>query len=312
MTRIPLIAPALLFSTVAMAGYGASSEKKDSRFGEGAFAITKAIDNDPATSWQADPEKDNIGQWLTIDVPTSSVDKVALVNGWGKSDETYKDYPRVKAATIEVFSKTLGGDPVKVGEEKITLKDDKAWQVVDLKDLKIDGELGGTVKLTIDEVYPGVDYPNVAVGELRVHLTEFAAETAALVEDPEAADDDHVAPNLLDGNPRTYFAAKGDTVTMQAKATGYGLSSVGLQAGPATHARPKTVVLKANDAEVKHVIPEDAKGMQWLLLPAIIGYTGSAWGDVTIEVMDTWPGTKPDMGLALAELKLNASTIDDF
>lgn len=312
MTRFALAAAATLLCTTAFAGYGASSEKKDSRFGEGAFGVTKAIDNNLETSWQADPEKDNIGQWLTIDVPTSSVDKIALINGWAKSKDTYTDYPRVKTATIEVFNKVMGGEPTKIGEEKITLKDDINWQIIDLKDLKIGGDFGGTVKLTINEVYPGVDYPNVALGEMRIHLTEFAAETLALNEDPEAADEKNIAPNLLDGNPRTYFAAKGTAVTMSAKASGYGLSSVGLQAGPTTHARPKTVILKANDAEIKHTIPETVKGMHWMLLPAVIGYTGSAWGDVTIEVVDSYPGTKPEMGLAISELKMNAATIDDF
>lgn len=312
MSRLLSVAPLLLLSATALAGYGSSSEKRDTRFGEGAFSIQAALDGDLETSWQCDPEKDNIGQWLQIDVPTASVDKIALVPGNAKSDETFKDYARVKSATVEVFSNSLGGEPTKVGEAKINFEDAKKWQVIDIDDLKIAGELGGSVKITVDAIYPGVDYPNLAIGEVRVHLTEFPAETLSLVEDPPAGDDKHEAPDVLDGKASTYFVAKGPSVTFQAKAPGYGLSSVGLQAGPTTHARPKTVVLKANDAEVKHTIPEDAKGMQWLLLPTIIGYTGSAWGDVTIEIVDSYPGTKAENPLAIAELKLNAATIDDF
>lgn len=313
MNRLLSVAPLLFLCAAASAGYEASSEKRDSRFGEGAFSIRSAIDSDLATAWQCDPEKDNIGQWLQIDVPASSVDKISLVPGNGKSEDTFKDYARVKKAKVEVFSKALGGEPpTKVGEQTITFKDELGWQVVDLTDVKIPGNIGGTVKLTVEEVFPGKDYPNLAISEMRVHLTEFPAETLALSEDPPAGDEKHEAPDLLDGKTTTYFVAQGPSVTLNATASGYGISSVGLHAGPATHARPKTVTVKANNAEITHTIAEDAKGMQWLLLPTIIGYTGSAWGDVTIEVVDSWPGSKPENPLAIAELKMNASTIDDF
>ncbi len=301
-----------LTSTTAFAGYGASSEKRDPRFGEGAFSVARALDSDPATAWQSNPEKDNVGQWIQIDVPTAGVDKIAMIIGWAKSEETFKDYARVKAATVEVFSKGLSGEPTRVGEAKIQFKDEMGWQVVDIDDLKISGELGGFVKITVDEVYPGVDYPNLAVGDVRIHLTEFPAETLALADEPEAVDEAHGASKMLDGRTNTYFLAKSTPVRFTATAKGYGISSVGIQPGPSAYARPKTVVLKANDAEVTHTIPEGAKGMQWLLLPVIVGYTGSAWGDLTVEIVDTWPGTKPENPLAIAELKLNASTLDDF
>ncbi|MCB9672919.1 MAG: hypothetical protein H6734_25840 [Alphaproteobacteria bacterium] len=312
MNRLLTAAAASLLCTSALAGYGSSSEKKDSRFGEGAFAISAALDSNLETAWQCNPEQDNVGQWLQIDIPTAGVDKIALVTGWAKSEDTFKDYARVKSATVEVFSKGIGGGEEKIGEQKVSFKDEMGWQIVDLNDMKISGELGGSVKLTVNEVYPGVDYPNLAIGEMRVHLVEFPAETLMLAEDPPAADDKHEAPNMLDGKATTFFFAQGNSLTMTAKAGGYGLSSVGIQAGPPTHARPKTVVLKANDAEIKHVIPENAKGMQWLLLPTIVGYTGSAWGGVEIQIVDSWPGTKAENPLAIAELKVNAATLDDF
>lgn len=311
MSRMLLFAASTLFCSTALAGFGVSSEKKDSRFGEGAFSAASAIDSNLETSWQSNPENDNVGQWIKIDVPVAGVDKIGMVNGWAKSESTFKDYARIKAAKVEVFSKGMDGEKM-IGEQTLQFADVMDWQVVDMNDLKIDGDFGGYVKVTVTEVYPGVDYPNLAVSEVRVHLTEFAAETLGLAEDPEAGDPKHEAPDMLDGNAKTYFVAKGQDLSLTAQASGYGLASVGLQAGPATHARPKTVVVKANGAEAKQVIPEDAKGMQWVLLPSLVGYTGGSWGDVQVQIVDSWPGSKAENPLAIAEVKLNAATIDDF
>lgn len=303
---------ALAVSVPALAGYEASSTKRDSRMGDNAFAIAQALDSNLATTWQCDPEKDNVGQWLELDVPAAEIDKIAMVIGWDKSEDTFKDYARVKSATAVFFSKTIGGEKKQVGEAKLSFADERGWQVLDVPDLKIDGELGGTVRITINEVYPGVDYPNLAVSELRIHLKEFPAESATFASDITGSDPKHEAIEMLDGSEKTWFVAQGTSLTFTAKAPGYGLASIGLAPGPATHARPKTVVLKANNNETKHEIPESAKGMQWLLLPAIIGYTGGAWGDVVVEIQDTWPGTVATNPLALSEFKMNAGTIEEF
>lgn len=308
-----LVAFVLLSSLPAMAGYTASSFKKDSRAGDGAFAIASALDSKLDTAWQCDPEKDNVGQWLEIDVPVGEVDKIGMVIGFDKNEDTFKDYVRVKSATVELFSKGMGAAKTKITEHKITFADERGWQIQDIPDTKIDGVLGGTVRITITEVYSGIDFPNLAVSEVRVHLKEFPAETMMLAEEPPAGADAKSLPaHLTDANEKTVYIAPGTTLSVKASAKGYGLASVGFVPGPATHARPKTVVLKANNNQVTTEIPEAAKGPQWVLLPAVVGYTGGAWGDVQIEVLDTWPGTVATNPLALAELKLNAATIEEF
>lgn len=306
------LALALALSLPAYAGYEASSTKRDARFGENAFALANALDSKLDTAWQCDPEKDNIGQWLEIDVPTATIDRIALVTGWDKDEKTFKDYARIKAATVEVFAKGVGKDRKLLTETKVSFDDARGWQLKDLQDVKIEGDLGGTVRVTVTEVYAGVDFPNLAISELRVDLKEFPADSLVLLEDPPAGNPKNEAPLMLDKKDATYFIAQDKTLTMKMKAPGYGLSSVGLLAGPATHARPKVVVVKANNNEARHEIAEGAKGMQWLLLPVVMGYTGAAWGDVEVEIVESWPGSVAANPLAIAELRMNAGTIEEF
>lgn len=294
----------------AHAGFEASSTKKDSRFGATAFAAPSAVDSNPDTCWQSDPEKDNKGQWIGLDIPISTVDKIGLQIGWEKTDETFKDHARVKSGRVTFYNKGMG-EPVQVAERTVSFKDERGWQIVDIEDVKIEGVLGGSVRLTIDEFYPGVDFPNLAMSEIRILLKEFPAETIA-ISGTEGADETEVPENLIDKNSKTIMKFKEQKGELTLTAKGYGLASFGFEAGPATHARPKTVVIKADNSEVRYTIEEKAKGMQTLLLPAIIGYTGSAAGDVVVVIEDSWPGSVATNPLALAEVKLNASVIEEF
>ena len=54
---------------------------------------------------------------------------------------------------------------------------------------------------------------------------------------------------------------------------------------------------------------EDVPGAQNVLIPAITGYTGSAWGSVKLEFLDVYPGTKSEE-LAVAELGLKATNME--
>lgn len=300
----------LSLALTAHAGFEASSEKKDSRYGANAFAPQSAVDSNKDTCWQSDPEKENKGQWIGLDIPVSTVDKIGMRIGWDKSEETFKDHARVKSGTLTFFNKGLG-DPVQAATRTVKFEDKQGWQIVDIEDVTIDGDLGGSVKLTIDEFYPGVDFPNLAVSELRIHLKEFPAETIA-ISGTEGGPDDGVPETMIDDNARSTYEFKEQKGSITLTASGYGMASFGIQAGKATHARPKTVVIKADNTSVTHTIAEDAKGMQWMLLPAIIGYTGSAAGDVVVEITEVYPGSEATNPLSIAEVKLNASVIEEF
>ena len=182
--------------------------------------------------------------------------------------------------------------------------------MVDLPDTKVGDEMGaGRIRFTVTETYSGKDYPNLALSEIRLYFKEFEAGTLSIKTYPADEAEGHTGDLLADGNDRTFWASAGGTeAELKLKGSGYGLSSVGIKAGPKPYARPKTIELVANDMIVRHTM-EDNDKLQWLLLPVVVGYTGSAWGTITVKVIDAYEGEK---GVAIAEVKLNAATIEDI
>jgi hypothetical protein len=307
------LAPLLLVALPALAGYEASSFKKEDRLGKNYWNAASALDSKPETCWMPDPEQNNNGQWLQLDVPGGEIDKLGMIVGWGKSEETFGDYARIKSAKVELFDSATG-TPVLVGTTTVTFEDKAGWQVVELPDTKVGGEvLGGKVKITVTETYPGKDFPTMAVSEIRVHLKEFPAASQAFARPPSSeAGAANAGAMAMDNNPKTFWAATGPAATFALKAPGYGLASITMQSGPKTHARPKTVKLTANGTSVTEVLADKPGTPQTLLLPCLVGYTGGAWGEVEVEIVDAYPGDQPTNGVALAELKVNAGSIEEF
>jgi len=116
----------------------------------------------------------------------------------------------------------------------------------------------------------------------------------------------------MDNNPKTFWAGTSQSATFTLKAPGYGLASLGIQSGPKQYARAKTVQITANQTTATQVLPDAPGQMQWVLLPCLVGYTGGAWGDVQVKIVDSYPGDVPANGLAISELKLNAGSIEEF
>lgn len=310
MHRTVLLMAALALPSVTLAGYEASSHKKDSRRGD-FWNAASALDSKAETCWMVDPEEKNEGQWIQLDVPSSTIDKIGLVAGWDQDENTFFDYARIKKVRVDIFTME-GGAAKLVAQPELAVDDKRGWQILDLPDTKVGGDVtGGRIRVNVLETYPGKDYPNLAVSEIRVHLQEFPAQTVKVDAAPASAESGHDADLMVDGQPKTFWASTGEhTAEMSFKAPGYGLASIGVQSGPKPYARPKTVEVIANDMPVTLTL-EDKPDLQWSLLPAIVGYTGSAWGGVTVKVLDAYPGD-PGKGVAVSEVKLNAATIEDF
>src|SRR5690606_698111 len=97
---------ALAFPVSAHAGFSVSSHKTaSSRESSSPYDAASALDGKLETAWQVDPEQDNVGQWIEIDVPNGKVDRISAVVGWAESDERFGDHARIKKARIEVISK---------------------------------------------------------------------------------------------------------------------------------------------------------------------------------------------------------------
>lgn len=303
---------AALVPSVALAGFTASSFKKTSKSsGSSPYEAAAALDGNPATAWVIDPEQDNKGQWIEIDVPKGKVDKLSVVVGWNTSGDAWDDHARVKKARVEVIS-MAGGEPKVVLEQELAFTDTKDRQVLDLPDPEVGDELeGGKVKLTILEVYPGTDYDHLAVGEVLVHLVEFDAKLKNL-ESTSTETPDHAGAALVDDNPKTFWTptAEDKAPAFAVSAGKYSVSSVGLVAGPKTHARPKKIEVVQGDATRVYDVA-DVTTAQWFELPALFGYTGSNFGPVSVKVLETYPGASSTQ-VAIADLKLRATALEPF
>lgn len=312
MRPLALMSILALVPAVASAGYEASSFKKETRLGQNYWNAASALDSKLDTCWQVDPEQNNVGQWIAIDVPAGTIDKLAVVVGWNKDDQSFSDYARLKTAKVELFDSGAGAAKL-VAETTVNFEDKQGWQIVDLPDTKVGGEVsGGRVKITVVDTFPGKDFPQIAVSEVRVHMREFPAETMTFVTPFDTEVSPHVGMDAIDGDPKTFWAAQGGGGTFSLKAPGFGLASLGIQSGPKAFARPKTVEITANQTTVTEVLEDKPGQLQWVLLPCLVGYTGGAWGTVEVKIVDSYAGDQPMNGVAIAEVKLNAGSIEEF
>lgn len=310
MRRQALLVALVLVPTVADAGFRVSSFKKETRLGANFWNVAAALDAKPETCWMVDPEADNVGQWIEVDLPKGTVDKLSVQIGWAKDQGTYKDYTRVKSMRVQVYNTLEEGDKL-VADQEVTFEDQYEPQVVDFPDTEIGSDLfGGKLKATITSTYEGDDYPTVALSEFLILLKEMDAK--AKVSSELGAADGHDTTSMLDDNPKTFWVSpsKGDGTNFHVEAPGFGVSSIGFEEGPKTHARPKTVEIVANDVTRRYTL-EDKAGTQWFLLPAVTGYTGSTWGDVSVTLIDSYPGSTTDAA-AIAEVKLKATNYEGF
>jgi hypothetical protein len=301
MRRSALAVTLLLLPAAALAGFRVSTFKKETKLGADTWNAAAALDGKLETCWMVDPESENTGEWFEVDVPKSTVDKLGLVIGWQRDDKTFKDYGRVKTVRVSIF--TLDTDTKPVAEQNLTFEDKPGMQVLDLNNVAVGNEVtGGRVRFTITEIYPGDNFPTIGVSEAAVVLAETDVPGTALKlrSSPDPANGKDVSA-LQDGNPKTFFETAATPAAFDVRADGFGLSSIGFVAGPTSGARPKTVKITVNDAVVTTVLA-DKPDAQFANVPAVVGYTGSAWGTVHVEVVDTWPG-KTSQTLGIAEIK---------
>ncbi|MEM6925283.1 MAG: hypothetical protein AAF602_00025 [Myxococcota bacterium] len=306
MTNLVVMA-IVLASGDALAGSEVSSFKKESRLGANYWNAASAMDAKPETCWQTDPEQDNAGSWIAVETPKATIDKLGIMVGWNKDTETFKDFARVKKALVEIYE-TGSGEPTKKSEAVVTFEDKEGWQIVELPDTQVGGEIlgGGRVKITVQEVYAGKDFPNLAVSEVRVQLKEFVAGTLRLGTAPASGNGEY----LVDGSSRRVWVGDEPTASFSIEAPGYGLSSLGIVQSGKTYARPKTIKIMANGSEIMHTLADKPGVKQSVLLPYLMGYTGGAWGDIQIEVSESYPGSQEK--LAIAELSLMAGSIEEI
>ncbi len=296
-----------LFSSSAIAGATASSFKKETRQGANYYNAQSALDGKMDTCWMLPGETKNVGEYIIIDVPRLDVDKIGMVVGFAKSEETFKDYPRVKTVTVEAMAFNDANELVPAGTPTDAAFEDKmGLQVIDISNIKAETEFGGKVKITIKEIFDeGADYPNLGISEVVVILSEFEAkgqvsEISSEAEGPRA--------NLIDKNPKTLWVAPADGAMVTMTAKGLMMSSLRMTPGPKTHARPKKVSVTTDNRTLEFEL-EDTAGPHTLYVPPLVGYTGT-WNPVEVKVLEVYPGQKFADKLAIADLTAWASSAD--
>jgi hypothetical protein len=304
LTRLGLALALGMISTTAWAGATASAFKKETKKGANYWNASSAIDGKLETCWMVPGESDNKGEWIMIEVPKSSLDKVGLVVGWAQSEAEFKDYPRVKAMKVE----TLGENDAVLGTAELTFDDKMEMQIKDVPELKIGSEMfGGKVRLTVTDFYEGSDYPNLGVSEVLLFLTEFDAQPVIKSVSGESAGKSK--DMMLDKNAKTFWAAPAEGASISFEAAGFSLAKVGITPGPKDYARPKKVEITANSRTIVKELP-DATTQQWIDIPAVMGYTGSAWGTIEMKILETWPGTKVPGEVGISEINLKATAFE--
>ena len=294
----------LLLPSLAFAGATVSTKKKETKKGENYWAGNAAIDGKLETAWMVPGESPNRGEWIMLDVPKGDIDKIGIFPGWGKSDETYTDHPRVKRLQIEVLC--CAGDPNMelAGTTHLDVEDKAEFQVIDVDDLQVGNDLfGGAVKISIVDIYDGVDFPNVAVSEVLVYMKEFDA--AANVVNVSAESEGHVSMDMIDDNAKTFWAAPSAGASFTIHADGYGISSVTLTPAPG-YDRPKKVKVVVDGMREKDFdLPDNGKGDIVIEVPAVYGYTGAnAFDGIEFQILEVY-GDKGEVGVA--ELKAKAT-----
>ncbi len=300
MKRLPFLA--LLLPVVAFAGGRVSHFKTEAKLGANYYNVQGAIDGKIETAWMVPGESDNKGEWIEVDIPTGEVDKIMIFPGWAKNAESFSDYPRVKQMRVDIYGIDGSMDAAIVGTATIDIADKAEVQIIDVADVK-SGENGGRVRLTVLDIYPGEDYPNLAISEIAVMMKEIdgKADISMVSGESEA----HPKSALQDENPKTFWATDTKGAALTLVSTGFAISSVGFLPQGKEYARPKTVKISVGPVSKVTEFP-DTPGERWAQVPVFNGYNGGGFGDIEIEFVEVYPGTNPELGLS--ELKVKATT----
>ena len=143
------------------------------------------------------------------------------------------------------------------------------------------------------------------ISESLVVRKEFDA--AASFTADSGADTSHMIMDTVDDSTRTFWTSPAEGAGFTFTADGFGLSSFQFQHGPAGYAKVKKIKVTANDVENVVDVPESG-GWHTVEIPGPYGYTGSAWGDIVVEILEVHPGSKPEV--AVSEFKAKATNYE--
>jgi len=311
MKKSTLVLATCLLPSLALAGARVSAEKKVTRHrGSVSWGGAVAIDGNSETAWMVPGESQNRGEWIEFQVPKGTVTGFSIWSGWAESEDTFKDYARPK--TVKVDALCCDGDEqmTTVHSSEVALEDLNSSQQIDLGELAVGNEMGfgGIFRITVQDTYAGLDYPNMAVSEIEIQLKEFDLPVVKFDTD-SGTSPEHMVDQMIDGSSRSFWSSPVEGASFTLASSGYGVSSVGIKPGPRSQARPKKVKVSTSNRSLVHEM-ENNDSMQFLKVPSVTGYTGSAWGDIRVEVLEVYPGSSEDAEVAISEITVRGTNYD--
>ncbi len=303
-----LTALVLLSVTNAYAGAKVSAFKAESKLGANYFNGASAIDGKAETAWMVPGESPNRGEWIEVDIPKGDVDKIGIMPGWNKSEESFTDYPRAKTIRVDVYDLDDDQNVKQVGTATLQIADKREWQILDMPDIKVgaEGLFGGRVRISVVDIYDGEDFPNLGISELVVYLKEYDSVGKVTGGAPNV--EGHAVELSTDGNAKTFWAGPAGS-SFDIDGAGFGLGSIGFVGAGKDYGRPKTVAVTANSVTLTTVLV-DKPDVQWAAVPGGNGYTGGGFGGVSVKIVDSYPGKNAEVGLS--EIKLHATCHEDL
>ncbi len=305
MKKSLIMGAVFLLPSIALAGATVSTFKKESRKGANFYAGNAAIDSKLDTAWVVPGESPNRGEWIMLDVPKGTIDKIGIYPGLGDSAEAFSDHPRVKKMKVEVICCQDDDFANVQGAAHFDIQDKAEMQTIDIDDLAVGNDLfGGRVRISVVDIYEGVDFPNVGIAEILVHMKEF--DSAAQVSESSTENPDHVNMDMVDGNAKTFFATASAGAYFVFNSDGYGVSSVALTPGPKGYDTiKKAKVTVDGNRELIVDVAADHKGPIVLPVPAVYGYTGTnSFDGIKVEILEVYPGNGE---IAISELQAKAT-----
>jgi hypothetical protein len=120
------------------------------------YRATNLVDGDTATAWSEGVEGPGVGEWVRFDFSKQLLlERIEIANGYQKDEERFLGNPRVKTVEVEYSNGAT---------ELVDLADTQEFQTITPKHQSAEW-----VKLTIVSVYPGKEWEDAALSEVRIY-----------------------------------------------------------------------------------------------------------------------------------------------
>jgi hypothetical protein len=120
------------------------------------YGVTNLLDGDVTTAWNEGQDGNGIGEWVQFNFSQDVVIlRIEIANGYQKDDQRYQGNPRVQSLKVEYSNGT---------SQLVDLLDNKQLQIITPTREPIT-----SVRLVIVSVYPGAEWDDTALSEVRFY-----------------------------------------------------------------------------------------------------------------------------------------------